>query len=244
MGNPDQNVYVYAVCFSLILAVHQDLFPQKTAISWTSCGLLGPCLFLFFFLGYYALVYAIVLWQMFCLFLCSGGPFILFLWFSSFPSVLSIASGSLQFVSVFCLLVCCCTVVFFWPVCFIVGLGVAMVSQLGFGKVVWGRVCCFLCSLSAWVLALCVCSCLVDWVCMQLTLACLCQFFGGWLSAFVCFYCGSSLGNAGKLFDKFVDPSFPVSAFLSENRVPIFRLLGRNGASLFLRLWPKNRVLP
>ena len=39
-------------------------------------------------------------------------------------------------------------------------------------------------------------------------------------------------------------PLLPMSAFLSEDRAPVFRLLGRNSAFIFWGLWPKNRVLP
>ena len=59
---------------------------------------------------------------------------------------------------------------------FFLVLGVTMVSWLGFGKVgrLWqsGQVCCFLCCLSARVLAVCVLVWSI-WVCMSSTLACL-----------------------------------------------------------------------
>ena len=45
-------------------------------------------------------------------------------------------------------------------------------------------------------------------------------------------------------WEKSADPYFLMSAFLSENWVPIFRLLSQSRASLFGGLWPKNRVFP
>ena len=86
----------------------------------------------------YALVHAIVLWQLLCPFLCSGvhqscfcALLIVFL-----QCLLPIKSGSLHFLlfSVFCFLVCCCMVVLSWLACSIVVLGATMVSRLGFGE--------------------------------------------------------------------------------------------------------------
>ena len=67
----------------------------------------------------------------------------------------------------------------------IVVLGVTIVPRLGFGKI-WlilesGYVCCCLCCLTAWILALCVCSHVWSiWVCvcvcLCLVVACLCMF--------------------------------------------------------------------
>ena len=44
--------------------------------------------------------------------------------------------------------------------------------------------------------------------------------------------------------EKFALTDFLMSAFLSENRVSVFRRLGRNSASLFLGLWSKNLFCP
>ena len=99
---------VHWLFFWVVLAVQEGLFSPEHGhfmddILWF---LRASGFTVLIFLCCYVLVHVIVLWQVLCLFLCSGGPSILVLWFteSFFFQCFSIISGILQIFLVFCFL--------------------------------------------------------------------------------------------------------------------------------------------
>ena len=175
-------------------------------------------------------------------------PSILLLWFAdSLSSVIFyITSGSLQFILLFSvfwlhvvwlcflgLIVLLWFLVLLWFHDWVLGKLVDFGSRVR--SVVFG-------CLSAWVLA--VCSSLVNLgvhaidsslptsICFFVPV-CLCM-FPLWVISWQCL----------KLERMFADPYFPISSFLSDNKVPVFRLLCLNSASLFWGFCLKHVFCP